>query len=213
MFEGRKTDNFTMRITLETLQNIIGPNGLRSILNHAHLQKYIDNFPPDNDDLEIPLQDVHILHHSLFDLFGKKGVRCLQICVGREICRIGLEKRSGILKVLQLSARILSENQQLHAVLEKYVEEAEKRQPTQLGVPRLTLIEEEKCFLLVDRDYHMSHGVVSDEPVCNDIVGTLQYLVEWITGHPHKVEEIECRAMGNPADVFRISKRAWNSQK
>ncbi|MBU7009779.1 MAG: hypothetical protein HXS46_03755 [Theionarchaea archaeon] len=34
----------------------------------------------------------------------------------------------------------------------------------------------------------------------------LQALMEWVTGHTHEVEEIECRAMGYSADVFRIAK-------
>jgi predicted hydrocarbon binding protein len=37
-------------------------------------------------------------------------------------------------------------------------------------------------------------------------------MVEWITGHPHKVEEIECRAMGHPADVFKVAKAATDQE-
>jgi predicted hydrocarbon binding protein len=50
--------------------------------------------------------------------------------------------------------------------------------------------------------------MTSSTPVCGHIVGELQYFVEWITGHEHKVEEIECRAAGHPADVFRVEKTA-----
>lgn len=206
MLERRRTDNFTMKITLETLQTIIGSNGLKSILNNAHLQKYIDTFPPDNDELKIPLEDIHILHHSLFNLFGDNGVRCLQLQIGREICRVAIERRSKILQALKLSARLLPETQRLRLILEKYVEEAEKRQPTLEDTPRFQLREEKDFFLLIDRDYHMSEGIMSETPVCNDIVGTLQYLSEWITGHLHKVEEIECRAMGGKSDIFKIYK-------
>lgn len=58
MIEGRKTDNLLMRMWLETIEIIVGLNGTKAILNHAQLQKYIDNFPPDNDEMEIPLEGV-----------------------------------------------------------------------------------------------------------------------------------------------------------
>jgi predicted hydrocarbon binding protein len=206
MSEDRKTDNFTMRITLETLETIIGNNGLKSILNHSGLYLYIDNFPPDDDMLEIPLDDIHSLHSSLRELFGNNGVRSLQLQIGQEICRIGLEKRTGIVRALRLGAKLLPESQKMRMTLEKYMEQAETRQPPSNGTSRFMLHEYDDFFELTDRDYHMSRGITSEWPVCNDIVGTLFYLMKWVTGHSHEVEEIKCRAMGHPADVFRIYK-------
>lgn len=206
MSKERKTDNFSMKITLETLENIIGRNGLKSILNHSRLQHYIDNFPPDNDELAIPLEDIHSLHFSLLELFGKKGVRSLQLRIGQEICRIGIERRSGIVRALKIGSKLLPESQRMRLALEKYIEQAEIRQPASNGASRFLLDEHDDFFELTDRDYHMGQGLQSETPVCNDIVGTLSYLLNWVTGHSHEVEEIKCRAMGFPADVFRINK-------
>jgi hypothetical protein len=164
----------------------------------------------DNDDLEIPLVDIHSLHFSLLELFGKKGVRSLQLRIGMEMCRIGIERRSGIVRALKVGSRLLAESQQLQIALEKYTEQAEERQPASGGAPRFLLHESEQWFELTDRDYHMGQGLQSEWPVCNDIVGVLSYLLEWVTGHSHEVEEIECRAMGYPADVFRIHKEQRN---
>lgn len=202
----RKTDNFTMRITLETLQNILGKNGLKSILNHAALPNYINCFPPDNDELLIPVDHLHKLYHALIELFGNNGSRALELRIGKEICRVGIEKRSGMVKALRHSVRLLPETKRLKIILTKYIEEAEKRMPGQLNGPRFTLKEDDDFFFIIDKDYHVSNGIRSDQPVCNDIVGILQYLLEWTTGHKYAVEEIECRATGYPADVFKIPK-------
>ncbi|MBU7043526.1 MAG: hypothetical protein HXS47_08020 [Theionarchaea archaeon] len=206
MLKERKTDNFSMRITLETLETILGRNGLRSVLNHSHLPFYIDNYPPDNDELEIPLSHIHSLHSSLTELFGRKGVRSLQLHIGQEICRIGIERRSSIVRALKIGTKILSESQRMRMALEKYMEQAEKRQPTPNGTPRFQLHEEADYFELIDTDYHMGKGVQSEWPVCNDIVGTLSYLLTWVSGHSHEIKEVRCQAMGDPADVFRIYK-------
>ncbi len=201
-----RTDNLVMRANLETIQSITGPNGLKSILNYAGLQKYIGNFPPDNDDREIPVEDMRVLDRSLLELFGGNGARALQLRVGREFVRTAIRKRPGIEKAVKLAARLLPENRKMRLVLEKWAEEIEKREPSQLYSPRVELREEEDCFIYTDRDQYASDGIVSQKPACNGYVGIIEYLMEWITGHKHEVEEIQCKAMGSPADVFRISK-------
>lgn len=202
----KKTDNLLMRIMLETVQNVVGTNGVKSILNYAHLEKYIDNFPPDNDDLEIPTKDLRLIHLALIELFGSKGARSFQLRIGREIICLSLEKRPGIAKALQMAARLLPETKRMRIGLEKFAEQMQQRQSSTLDSARLELQEEEDYFLLVDRDYHGSEGVTSLSPACNVYIGMIKYLMEWITGTLHEVEEIECRAMGHPADVFKISK-------
>lgn len=213
MPEERKTDNITMRLWLETLQSILGENGLKSILNFGHIPQYIDSFPPDNDELEVPLEDLHKLYLSLLELFGQKGTRSLQLRIGREFIRIGVGKRPTLAKTLKLSARLLPETKRMRLALEKFAEEFERRQPSLEYTPRMEVKEEEDCILLIDRDSFESNGIQSETPMCATCVGRLQYLMEWITGHPHDVEEAECRAMGGSADVFRISKKPHAPEK
>ena len=196
-----KTDNFLMRIYLETIESIVGSNGLKSILNYAHLEKYIDNFPHSNDELEIPVRETQALFRSLLELFGQKGIRGLQLRVGRELARNALEGLPAIAKALQLAARLMPESRKMRLFLERLAEENEKRLPTQIE-----LQEEEDHFIYTDRNYFLSEGIMSNAPSCHILVGTLQYFMEWITGNEHEVEEIECRAMGHPSDVLRISK-------
>ena len=88
------------------------------------------------------------------------------------------------------------------------VEQSNQVYTSQLETPPVTLQEEDDHFLIIHRDRFESDGITSDKPVCNVFAGNLQYAVEWITRHPHKVEGIECRAMGHPVDVFRIEKAA-----
>lgn len=68
------------------------------------------------------------------------------------------------------------------------------------------LREGEDCFFLIEKNWVESEGKSSEMPVCVLTVGIIQQVLEWITGREYAVEEIECRAMGYPADVFKISK-------
>lgn len=213
MPEERKTENFVMRIYLSTIENIVGYHGLKSILNYAHLEKYIDSMPPNNDRLEIPLKDLQIIFHSLYELFGQKGLRGLQLRVGRENARVGIEGRSSLAKPLMIAARLVPETRRMHLLLQKLVEQSNQVYTFQVGELPVELREDEDHFLIIHKDRFESDGITSDIPVCNLFVGNIQYAVEWITGHPHKVEEIECRAMGHSADVFRIEKTTSSDDK
>lgn len=206
MPEGAKTDNITLRLWLETLESVIGVNGVKSLLNYTHLEKYITSPPPDNDNLDIPLEDLHRLYLSLLELFGRKGARSLQLRIGREFIRIGVTKRPTIAGALKLSTRFIPMQMRISFALKKFADEYDRRQPSPLYSPRLEAREEEDCFLLIDKDNFESEGVTSDTPMCATCVGRLQYLMEWITGHTYDIQEIECRAMGDQFDVFRVPK-------
>ncbi len=206
MSDEKKTDNFLMRCWLETIQNIVGPNGLKSVLNYAHLEEYIDNFPPDNDLLEVPTIDARNLFLSLYELFGSKGSRSLSLQAGKEFARIGIEGRSGLVKAVLVAARLAPEKTKMRLVLEKTVDTGNKWYTSSEIRPVIELQENDNYFFIVHKDRFESDGITSQEPVCGIYTGMLQFLMKWITGHEHEVKEMECRAMGNPSDVFRIEK-------
>ena len=190
-----------MKSWLDCIQNIVGPQGLKSVLNHACLEKYVDNSPSENDVLEVPVDDLRSLFFSLYEVFGDKCTYSLQLRLGREQARIAIKEYAPSAKTIQVAACLLPEPKKMHMVLEKMKEQIEKVYRTQIE-----LREEGSSFLLTTKNWIESEGVMSTVPVCGAFVGMLQYTMEWITGYPHEVEEIECRAMGHPADVFRISK-------
>jgi predicted hydrocarbon binding protein len=206
MIEKRKTDNHVMRVWLETIKSIMGVKGLESILNYAHMEKYIDSFPPDNDKLEVPLEDLQNLYRSLLELFGRKGIRGLQLRVGRESARLSISRRPDVTTPVKRAAHLLSEPRKMRLALEKFIEQIEQRFGYPSDESPIELQEGEDSFLVSDRAWFESEGVTSTQPACGFLVGMLQYIMEWITGNEHHVEEIECRSTGCPADVFKILK-------
>ena len=71
-------------ITIKSLEEVMGKNGLNAILNLAGLNNYIENYPPDNldkgktcDGSGLALGDNHSvfeLSHEGTGLLGKDGV-------------------------------------------------------------------------------------------------------------------------------------------
>ena len=206
MAEEVKTENFLMRIYLVTVQNVLGPNGLKSILNYCHLGKYIGNLPSDNSELEILAKEVQTPFRALVELFGGKGARGLQLRVGREISRTALEGRPAIAKALRLAVSFVPETKKMRLALDKLADQVGKSYTVNFDEPPVEVKEEDDYFFIIHRVRFESEDVVSEMPVCDIFVGMIQYFMEWITGHSNEVVEVECRAMGHPADVFRVSK-------
>lgn len=206
MFKEKKVDNFLMRSWLESIQMVIGLNGLKSILNYAHLEKYINNFPPDNNKTETPITDLQSLFRSLYELFGRKGTRSLSLRTGRTFAVKAIEGRPTMAKGVQLASRFVPETKKMYFVLKKLEEQYKEMITSPSEIISAEVKEEKDYFLIIFREHFESEGVLAEVPVCDVFLGMIQYFMEWITGHEHTVEEIECRAMGHPADVFKIVK-------
>ncbi len=206
MADGKKIDNLIMRVFLETTESIVGLNGLKSILNYGGLSEYIGNYPPDDDVRAIPLEHLKSLYTSLHEMFGDNGAHTLMLQVGRENVRRGLEKRPAIAKTMRVAGHVLPENMKMRLGLENLLKYMGSEDLTSDGLPHAEIREEDGCFYLIQRESVESDGISSKVPVCGVSRGIIEALMEWITGHAHKVEEVECRAMGHHEDVFRISK-------
>jgi predicted hydrocarbon binding protein len=198
-----------MNIYLRTILTIVGVQKFDSLLKYAHLEKYIDAFPPENDELEVPLTDLTYIYHSFFDLFAYKDPLNLQLTMGKKIMKYALAKFPDMINHIQVSSSLLSESEKMRLALEKFVEESEARWTSPFSGPHTILQEEEQWFLIIEKDCFFSEDITSQTPVCFVYVGILEFLMQWITGHLHEVEEIECRALGHPVDVFKI----WKSSK
>jgi hypothetical protein len=144
--EELRIDNFTEDLATDT-GKYCWKSGLHSILNYAHLTKYIDNLPPQNDKLEIPADDVRELVLCLTELFGQKGARVLQLRAGREFIRIGVEETGSAAKALLTAARLLPETKRMRLALEKLEDESDRRLPSR--DKRIELQEEDTTSCIV----------------------------------------------------------------
>jgi hypothetical protein len=97
--------NKIARIYLEVLEDIMGKNGLNSVLHKADLDRLIDNYPRDNLAKEFDFAEFSALNQALDDTYGPRGGRVFALrggkavrqgrprgiwCFGRH-CRVGDE--------------------------------------------------------------------------------------------------------------------------
>lgn len=201
--EDRIITNKSYRVILLGVHEMVGENGLASILHYAGLSKFINNFPPSNEDRkDILISDATRLCESLADLFGIKGARALLFQVGRMIGKWGIEENMTIAQTAKQAMKSLSEYDKVKTMLIYTADTVSRQLETE------TLVEEEKgSFLYKDKASTYCFNSKSNEPVCHTAVGFLSEVVEWaVENRSWKIQEIECMAQGKPCCTYKVYK-------
>jgi predicted hydrocarbon binding protein len=190
------------RLILQGMEEIIGRNGVRAVLNLASHPEYIDNYPPSSDERSLPFETISSLHEGLEQAYGPRGGRGVALRTGRALFTYGLREYGSQLGLTEMAFRLLPLptklrtgaraladlfNQQTDQVVQ--IEETEKS----------LLWHIERCPLCWERR--------SPEPSCHLAVGLLQESLYWLSGGKiFNVEETQCIARGDPTCTIYIDK-------
>ena len=198
--------NKMVRIYLTVLEDIMGKNGLNSVLHSADLDRLIDNYPPDNLKKEFDFAEFAALNQGLDDTYGPRGGRVFALRGGKASVKAGLDAFGAAVGVSGLALKILPLNAKLR-----------------IGLPAMAKIFStfsDQVSLVDDQDDHFEYtikecpvcyGRHSDHPICHGAVGLLQGGVHWVSGgKDFTVVETECKAKGDQDCVFQIFKEPLN---
>lgn len=188
------------RIILESLEEVVGKNGLNAVLNLAGRSDLIDNFPPSDSKLDFSFATLGGLLENLEHAFGPRGGRGLAIRTGRVAFKYGMREfglQLGLtetaFRLLPLGAKIRAGGQALANLFNKETDQ------------RVTIIDEDEKLLWVIERCPMCWERHSDEAVCHLAVGLLQESLYWLSGGKiFHVEETHCIAKGDSTCTIEI---------
>ena len=189
--------NSLMHITLHAVRDIIGNNGLNTVLNKADLNKYRDNFPPNDEKLEILGTDFSKIIGSIIEIFGEKGARPILYNAGRRGFQVTMEKNPGMIGFVELGLKLLSKRKRLEKVFKVGAEGTNKL----FGENQRFYVSDEG-FVCELYDCYWCKGLKSEGPICFGEVGLDAEVAKWATGDEYDVKEVLCRAKGD--DVCKI---------
>lgn len=191
------------KITLESLINVMGKNGLNAILNLAHLSNLIDNYPPDNLAREFDFSDLSAINQALEEMYGPRGGRGLALRAGRATFSDVLRNFGALAGVGDLAFRVLP----LHTKLRIGIP-AMARIFSQVSDQHSTAVETDNDFIYTIHRCPVCWGRTNlDKPVCFIAVGLLQEGLKWLSGgNEFRVSETKCVAMGEAVCEFHIQK-------
>jgi len=190
------------RIMIQSLEEVMGKNGLNAILNLAGLNHYIESYPPDNLDKGFDFAELSAIGTALEEMYGPRGGRGLALRGGRAIFSRGLKQFGALAGVGDLAFKVLPLQTKLKIGLP-----AVARIFTQFSDQTSRVEEFDDHFLYYIDRCSMCWGRETEFPACHIAVGILQETLRWISGGlEFRVNPIECIGMGAKIGVIRIDK-------
>ena len=190
-------------ITIKSLEEVMGKNGLNAILNLAGMNNYIDNYPPDNLEKGFDFAELSALGSGLEDMYGPRGGRGLALRAGRATFSDALKNFGALAGVADLAFVVLP----LHAKLRIGVP-AMAKIFSQLSDQLSTVEEKDNEYIYTIHKCPVCWGRHNaDKPVCFIAAGLLQEGLKWVSGgNEFRVNESKCVAVGDDVCEFVIQK-------
>jgi predicted hydrocarbon binding protein len=203
MPEHRPMPNAALRVLLEAIEDVMGENGTKAVLNAGGLSNYIDNFPPKSLEMEANFAEYGAAQQAVEDFYGPRGARAMLLRIGRATFQFGLRDQPAILGLAGIALKALPEKTRMKLILDRMAKAAEER------VNQPTIVREEAdAFYFIVEECPCRWRPPHDKPCCYVTVGVLMEAMAWITGKLHKVEEVACISNGASGCVYRIAKEA-----
>ncbi|MCP4426803.1 MAG: 4-vinyl reductase [Chloroflexi bacterium] len=191
------------RIVLTAMEEIMGRHGVNAILNLAHLQHLVNNYPPNNLRLGFTFSEFSAIQQTLDDMYGVRGGRGLALRAGRETWKYALREFMPVLGITDLAFRTLPLGIKIKIGLDVFAETLNK-----FTDQRVRLGEDERGFLWIIERCPVCWQRKSEAPTCHLAVGLLEQSLDWVSrGRRFGVEEVSCIAVGDETCTILISKK------
>lgn len=191
------------RIILETTEEIVGENGVKSLLNLAGLQQYIGNYPPDNMKKEFPFEHVGKLQQAYWDMYGERGARAFAIRAGAKTLNDGIERFGKVAAAAKAAMRIGSVERRMSVGLDFFAKFFNT-----VSDQKVAVTDDERAWYWQIETCPMCTGRTADSPVCYLAVGVLQGAVENFVDKNarFRITPTHCQAMGHELGIIEIEK-------
>ncbi len=191
------------RILILSLEEILGRNGVNSVLTVSGLHHLMSDLPPDNFDLDFPFDNIAAINQSLEDMYGPRGGRGVALRAGRATLKYGLRDFGPILRTSDQSFRLLPMHMKLSAGTEVFVKAF-----NDLTDQIVRLEKTPDAFLWHTERCPFCWGRSTRDPCCQFTVGILQEALYWLSGgKTFLVEEIACIGTGDEICTVRIDRQ------
>lgn len=194
--------NLIVKIYLEAIEEIMGTNGLKALLNMANMQDLIDNRPPSNLAKGFDFADFAHLNEAMELMYGPRGGRAMALRAGRKAFDQGLKNFGPMVGIADRAFRLLPLRYKMKVGLGAMAKAFASTSDQVCYVE-----EKEDHFIYAIERCPVCWGRHADSPICHAALGIIQEGVAWGTaGRKFKIYEVTCIARGDPACNFYISK-------
>jgi predicted hydrocarbon binding protein len=194
--------NLIARIYLESMEEVMGSNGLKAVLHLAGLSHLAAEFPPANLEREFDFADYSTLNQALEEMYGPRAGRGLGLRAGRASFSRGIDQLGPLIGITEQAFKLMTMEAKLKAGIP-----AMARLFTEFSDQKSTVEDHGEYYAYTMNPCPVCWGRTADKPICYAGRGLLEAGLHWVTdGREFRVDEIECVAAGGEACVYAIYK-------
>jgi len=194
--------NKIARLALITIEEVIGTNGLKTILNVAHLPEFIEALPPDNLERAYDFADFSAIFGSLEEVYGVRGGRVLALRAGRSTFESGLRNFGALAGVGDQAFKILPRAVKIRLALPAL---AKVFSSTSDQLTTVQDMGDHYCYTI--HKCPVCWGRQTDKPACNVANGLVQEALKWFSGgNEFRVTQSTARSCGDENCSFLVNK-------
>jgi hypothetical protein len=191
--------NALVRQALVSAGEVMGENGLHTVLRTSGLARFVNNLPP--NDLNPGIQTVEYARlNEAIEAFYGRGGRGMLRRIGKASFQYGVREQAALLGVAGAALKLLPEKQRIKFILNALVGALKKSNPQ----VEAWLDESGDRLAFVDATCAICHGRKSETPICHLYLGSIGEAVLWATGHEYEIVETHCFARGDQFCRFEV---------
>jgi hypothetical protein len=195
---GFKYANSFVYNLLKSLEDVLGKNGVKAILNMSGQSSMIDNYPPNDMNPEIDIARYSMIMAALEDMYGDRGAQALALKAGNMLFIETVQGRDP-LNINSDAYKTKTVEQKIEAgliMIQSFV--------TRTAVPSIPRTADGQFLYIVDH-CAVCYGRETKVPRCFLNVGLLQAVIRYSTGGlEFTVTQAKAHSCGDPTCDYII---------
>ena len=191
--------NSLVRQALTSAQEVMGDNGLNTVLRTCGLERFIGSFPPNDLQPSIQASQYAKFNEAIEAFYGRGGKGILRR-IGKASFQYGVREQAALLGIAGVALKLLPEKQRIKFILNGLADALKKSNPE----VNAWLDESGDKLAYIESTCAICHSRESDKPICYLYIGSVTEAVLWATGREFEVTETHCLAKGDEYCRFEI---------
>lgn len=135
MPEQNELVNKAFRVILLGVEEVVGKNGMATVLRAANLAQYIHNYPP-SDAAYGGHQRRYMaqVNRALYDIYGARGARAILNRVGRGRAKSAIEENAALAHAVKMAVALFPRRMRVKLALERIAKEYSEQMGTEIRI-------------------------------------------------------------------------------
>lgn len=191
--------NALVRQALVAAQEVMGQNGLNTVLRTSGLERFVDHLPPDNLEPGVSAIEYARLNEAIEAFYGRGGRGMLRR-IGKASFQYALREQAALMGLAGVALKLMPQKQRIKFVLNQMVNALKKTNP-QVDA---WVEDREGVIAYCERTCAICMGRRSDQPICHLYIGSIGEAVRWATDTNYDIRETHCVARGDDYCRFEV---------